>query len=253
MGRKTARRLSSSSNGRKILIVKNAPHEGPGLIAQFLKTHGVPHDVVDLGETEFPKVRNYSAVIVLGGPDSANDNSPKMKLELERIRQAIASGKPFLGVCLGMQALVKAAGGTVVANKVKEIGFRDHERSIFGIEKTMAGRKDPLLAGLENTLNIFHLHGETVAPADGMAGRLTVLATGRHCHHQIVRVGRNAWGIQGHFELTPGMLRQWHKIDGDLNARNLAQLRKDYAGLREQLESNCNAIVGNFLKRAGVL
>ena len=34
----------------------------------------------------------------------------------------LASGKPILGICYGMQELARAAGGTVVPNEIREFG-----------------------------------------------------------------------------------------------------------------------------------
>ena len=60
-------------------------------------------------------------MMVFGGPDSANDDTEKMKQELQRISEILDAEIPYLGICLGMQALVKAAGGTVRKNKIKDL------------------------------------------------------------------------------------------------------------------------------------
>ncbi len=82
---------------KKILIVKNITHEGPGLLETLLCEHGIAWHSEDLsaGGT-FPDPRGYSALVVLGGPQSANDESPAMLLQLRRIEQALHEEFPSL-------------------------------------------------------------------------------------------------------------------------------------------------------------
>src|SRR3990167_4219928 len=113
-------------NDKKVLIVENVTEEEPGLIEKILKGYNIKYDIIDLDKGKsFPKPKDYSAVFVLGGPDSANDKTLKMQAELKRIKEIVDSNIPYFGICLGMQALVKACGGAVVKNQIKEAGLRD--------------------------------------------------------------------------------------------------------------------------------
>lgn len=95
-----------------LLIVKNITREAPGLLARVLDEHNISYDVVDLDKGEpFPSPLTYKALVVLGGPDSANDATDKMQQELDQVRAAFTAGLPYLGICLGLQVGVKAAGG----------------------------------------------------------------------------------------------------------------------------------------------
>ncbi len=227
-----------------VLIVKNASGEGPGLLEEVLAKHAIACDLADLcAGDHFPEPKNYSAVFVFGGPDSANDDTPKMEEEIGRIREILGAKIPYLGICLGMQALVKAAGGKVCRNNIKEVGWRDPEGNYFEIELTEEGRKDPLFRGLRSPLRIFQLHGETVDLVPGIA----LLATGKHCRNQAVRVGANAYGLQGHLELTREMFEDWIATDPDLLKLDADSLRDDYMGIRSAYESNGRQILENFL------
>lgn len=109
----------------------------------MLRDENVAFDLVDLDKgQEVPALDDYKALVVLGGPDSANDDTDKMTAELARIKEGLDAGIPYLGICLGLQTLVKAAGGKVVTVKVKEIGFIDPDDN----QHTVAVTEDSLHA-----------------------------------------------------------------------------------------------------------
>jgi len=235
---------------KEILIVKNITREGPGIIELILKETGIRYTIADLSSaTPTPSVNNYQCIIVLGGPDSANDTTRKMKDELALITEAIKAEIPYLGICLGMQTLVRAAGGQVVKSPVKEVGFRDPDGDFFRVYLTEAGRKDPLFIGLPDSLNVFQLHGETVNLTD----RINLLATGKFCRNQIVKIGRNAYGIQCHFELTPHMFEEWISEDSDLKLLDTDNLRADFESIKKEYYQTGEQLIHNFLKIAGII
>src|SRR3989344_3781360 len=197
----------------------------------------------------FPHPRDFSAVVVLGGPDSANDTTERMKAEINKIKEILNAGIPYFGICLGMQVLVKAAGGKVYKHSVPEIGWRDPDGNLFEIQSTRDGKKDPLLKGLPLKLKIFQLHGEIVQ----LTGAMKLLATGKHCQNQVIRVGKNAYGIQGHFELTGEMFEMWIAHDPDLKKMDKDALRKDYNAIKSDYETNGRRIAENFLKIAKII
>lgn len=231
-----------------ILILKNSASEGPGLLETLLKERLIKYTVIDLcREYKLPSVGDLAAVVILGGPDSANDDNKKMQDELQFIREVLAAKIPYLGICLGLQTLVRAAGGSVIKSPVKEVGFRDPESNLFSVELTEEGAKDPLFKDLGQTSNVFHLHGETVELVDGM----TLLATGKFCRNQVVKVGTNAYGIQCHFELTNDMFEDWITGDPDLLRLNNQALKEDYKLLEEEYIETGRTLLKNFLDVAG--
>jgi GMP synthase-like glutamine amidotransferase len=231
-----------------ILIVKNITREDPGLLEKELKERGIGYAIADLHQgRNFPPVENYGAVVVLGGPDSANDENEKMENELARIREVIAAKIPYLGICLGLQTLVKAAGGKVVKSPTKEVGFIDPENNNFTVELTDEGKQDPLFEGLDDIFKVFHLHGETVELTDEMV----LLAVGKFCRNQIARVGENAYGMQCHFELTPEMFDTWINEDPDLLQFDKEQLRANFEAIRDEYTRVGMQLFKNFLKIAG--
>lgn len=233
---------------KQILIVQNLSSEGPGMLEVLLRERKIHFDLVDLDKGEkFPSLNHYGAVVVLGGPDSANDLTLKMKMELEWIKEVLNQKIPYLGICLGLQTLVKAAGGKVIKNPVKELGFRDPENNIFHVDLTQDGKKDPLLKSLGDETLIFHLHGETVVLTEEMV----LLAKGKFCENQIVKVREKAYGIQGHFELTQAMFEDWIQNDPDLMKLNLKVLRQDYKDFEQEYTKTGFQLFKNFLSIAG--
>jgi GMP synthase (glutamine-hydrolysing) len=235
---------------KEILIIKNIAREGAGLLGEIIAENGIKYKVIDLSLGEkLPPAEKYAAVVVLGGPDSANDLNSKMRKELAFIRQVLAANIPYLGICLGLQTLVKAAGGEVVKSPVKETGFRDEKGQYFAISLTDDGRQDQLFNGISDSFNVFHLHGETVILTD----KMYLLATGNSCPNQIIRIGTNAYGIQCHLELTEEMLERWINEDSDLRLLNENELRKDFTDNRAIYLQTGYRFFTNFLRIAGFL
>lgn len=233
---------------KEILIIKNSTSEGPGLLEELLTERSIAYRLVDLDRGEpFPQVKDFGAVVVLGGPDSANDQNEKMTLELLRIRQILDAKIPYLGICLGLQTLVKAAGGKVVESPLKEVGFKGPDGMFFTIELTEQGKADPLFKGLESTLKVFHLHGETVELTDNMI----LLGKGKFCPSQAVKIGSNAYGLQCHFELTPDMFESWITGDADLLQLDTNILRGDFESVKSKYRDTGRKLLGNFLAIAG--
>lgn len=235
---------------REILIIKNITREGPGLLGDLLREMEINYKIIDLRKGEEPgNIEEYSAVIILGGPDSANDDTPGMKRELALVRDVLAAGIPYLGICLGLQVMVRAAGGQVAECAVNEIGFRDQEGQLYSIGLTESGRKDPLFDGIDHIFNVFHLHGETVILTENML----LLAEGSSCRNQIVKTGLNAYGIQCHCELTHEMLNTWITEDPDLQKLDNAQMQADFLALGIQYSETGRQIFKNFVRIAGLI
>jgi GMP synthase (glutamine-hydrolysing) len=234
---------------RPILILRNIPRENPGLIEILLKEHSIKYQIVDFtGSTVIESLKNHSALIVLGGPDSANDLTPKMQNELSLIREAVQSHLPYLGICLGFQTLVRAMGGTVAKCQANETGFRDPDNNFFRVKLTDEGRTDPLFHNLSDNFTVFQLHGETV----GLNSEMKLLATGNLCQNQVVKIGDTAYGIQSHFELTNDLLESWIVEDKDLRKLDADQLRSDFETIKPYYQNTARQLFSNFLAVAGL-
>lgn len=234
---------------KKILIIKNITHEGPGLLETILERCVIDSETTDLSDGGIlPDPLHYDALVILGGPQSANDKTESMQREIELARRALDAGLPCLGICLGLQVLVKAGGGSVITNPLKETGFFDHEGQPYMVDLTEAGKEDPLFRNMSDTFRVFQLHGETVAITDTMQ----LLAEGVHCRNQAVRIGTNAYGLQCHFELTPEMLTEWASIDRDLQMMHEEDLIMQFNAVQEEYTNTGLSLMHNFLRIAGI-
>lgn len=250
---------------KQALVITNIEREQPGSILDILAQRGWMATIVNLNADRdaaaiFPTPKNFDAMIVMGGPPSANDLedvTPWMPLELQKIKEALNANIPYLGVCLGMQTLVKAAGGVIIPSPRKEVGLRDSYGdplgNFYSVRLTENGKKDPFFKGIPDSFPLFHLHGETVDISGNMNPEAVLLATDDAVPNQIVRVGKNAYGTQGHFELTNEMLNIWLQQDPDLKAlgeKGMEQLKKDFLEVQTAYTKNAKQMYTNFLTLA---
>ena len=110
--------------------------------------------------------------------------------------------RPYLGICLGHQLLAEALGGKTGLMAQPEVGVTETVLNAAGCE-------DVLFAGLGPQLQAFQWHGAEVQrlPEGGV-----VLAGNAACPVQAMRVGRQAWGIQFHIEMTPNTVAEWSAV-----------------------------------------
>ena len=228
----------------KVLVLKNNIHEGPGLLSGILENRDIVTDIVECnGEAPLPSLSAYAAVFMLGGPESANDRTKKMQETIGLVKQIIRSEIPYFGICLGMQVLVKAAGGKVTRCPKAEIGWRNTGKEYYRIHVSEFGRNDPLFAGLPGSIPVFQLHGEMTEPS--IVGE--VLGFGDECPVQVVKEGRLAYGIQGHVEIDETLLTTLLREDPLLSSMDSGKILSDFYAIQEEYAENASRILSNFL------
>jgi GMP synthase (glutamine-hydrolysing) len=182
-----------------LLIIQHAEAEGPGLLAPALEQAGVRATVLPIWQgARVPRAAaGIAGLVVMGGPMGVYETErfPHLADAIVLTADALRRDLPILGVCLGSQILAAAAGARVYPGTVKEIGW-------FPVRLNGMGRSDPVLSALPAEATVFHWHGDTFdLPPGG-----TLLASSERYAHQAFRLGRRAYGLQFHVEVTPEMV-----------------------------------------------
>jgi len=182
-------------------VVEQSPAQGPAqetvvildfgaqysqLIARRVREEHVYSEVLpyDTPWSEVEK-RNPSAFILTGGPESVvAPDAPHLPPQL------LESGKPILGICYGMQDMVRALGGTVVPGEIREFGKA---------ELVVDAVHSPLLDGLPTHSQAWMSHGDTVT--DLPAGFHTLAHTAACEQAAMGDPSRNWYGVQFHPEV----------------------------------------------------
>jgi GMP synthase-like glutamine amidotransferase len=187
----------------------------------------------------------------MGGPMDVfeEDQYPWLIAEKRAIREWVGGrGKPYLGLCLGHQLLADALGGRVERMAVPEVGM-------MRVETAEAARDDALFNGLDRTLDCLQWHGceVTALPKGGV-----VLASSPACAVQAFRVGRSAYGLQYHVELTPQTVAEWaavpayaESLEKSCGRGALRKLDADAKALMPSLAANARKLYDNFKALAG--
>ncbi|HTO85578.1 MAG TPA: type 1 glutamine amidotransferase [Methylomirabilota bacterium] len=190
----------------RFLVFQHIAIEHPGIFRDFFAADGIAWDAVELDAGEsIPPFDGYDSLWVMGGPMDVweTDHHPWLVREMQAIREAVAERQlPYMGVCLGHQLLGAALGGTVGKAAQAEVGILD-------VELTDAGRRDPLFEGMAARFKALQWHGAEVAVAPAGA---VVLARSPLCQVQAMRIGRHAYGMQYHTELTPMTVGEWGEV-----------------------------------------
>jgi GMP synthase (glutamine-hydrolysing) len=190
---------------KPVLCVRNDRYDTLGITQHALVGEGVAVQVVDAFApgVRLPSIEEICGLVVFGGEMNVDEveRYPYLLTQRQLMVQAIESGVPVLGICLGAQMLARALGSRVYRAPVRELGF-------VPVRLTEAGQKDPLLSAFETGDRVFEWHMDTF---DLPAGS-TLLATGDQVNAQAFRAGDSAWGVQFHFEINTEGIEAWLKV-----------------------------------------
>ncbi|HET6516959.1 MAG TPA: type 1 glutamine amidotransferase [Nitrosopumilaceae archaeon] len=212
-----------------VLIIQNTRIEGSGILGNFLQSDGFKINQVFAKNEKIPQ-NDAQFLVILGGPESANDNIHYLRNEERLIRNFVSKEKPVLGICLGSQLIAKAFGANVYAGEKKEIGFyhdliKDHTNS-------------KLFSNFKNPFTVFHWHGETFDLPKGSIR----LAHSVDYENQAFQLG-TAVGIQFHLEVDKNMVNLWL----DKNEEKLEKIPYiEPTKIRQDIDANISTVKKNM-------
>lgn len=186
---------------QKALLIVHQEHSDPARVGAVLEELGYETDrrCPNLGDPLPETLDEHAAVVIFGGPQSANDRdddeAPGIRMELDFIPSILDSGTPFLGICLGAQMLAKVLGAKVGPHPDGCI-----EAGYYEVRATADGRQF-----LDEVTTFYQWHREGFELPSGA----TLLASGDLFENQAFQYGDNAYGIQFHPEVLEPNIRRW--------------------------------------------
>lgn len=226
-----------------VLVIEHDAECPVALVGGWLATAGC--DVVvcrPYAGDVLPALATYDALLVLGGPMGANDDTTHAWLApvKELVRDARATQVPTLGICLGHQLIAVALGGAVDRNP------RGQQVGLLGLGWTAAAADDPLLGPLATPRRGVQWNDDVVTrlPEDA-----TLLAETEHGEVQAVRFAPLMWGVQLHPEVDVPVLRPWAESDrGSHETRGIDTdgVLRDIDAARQELDDAWRPLAEGF-------
>ncbi len=212
----------------EVLVIQNTSIEGPGYLGELLNNDGFVIHSVNAKYEKLPE-KNYSLLVVLGAPESANDDLPYLQAEQKLIKKTVDDNIPVLGICLGSQLIAKAFGSKVYSGPKKEIGFY-HDLRIDNNSK--------LFSGFANPFTVFHWHGDTF----DLPEKAVRLVHSENYPNQAFQIN-SAVGLQFHLEVNAEMVNLWL----DKTQEKLQQIPYiDPQKIRSDIDENISIVKNNM-------
>jgi GMP synthase (glutamine-hydrolysing) len=180
-----------------ILIVLHQEQSTPGRVGRLLQERGYKLDIRrPRFDDPLPDTTDdLAGAVIFGGPMSANDPDDFVKRETDWIGLALKQDLPFLGICLGAQMLARQLGARVSHHPDGQV-----EIGYYPLKAT-----EQALSELPWPDHVYQWHREGFEKPEGAE----LLASGDCFETQAIRVGRAAYGMQFHPEVTHMMMCRW--------------------------------------------
>jgi GMP synthase (glutamine-hydrolysing) len=192
--------MAKRDSRKTVLIVMHQAHSTPGRIGCYLTALGARLDIrrPSLDEPLPATLDDHDAVVVFGGPMSANDDCDWIAREIAWLETPLRENKPFLGICLGAQMLARTLGAKVFTypDRRGEIGY-------FPVHP-LACADELCAARFPRHVYQWHCDGFEVP-----AGAQLIASGGADFPAQAFRYGDKAVALQFHPEVTYQMMCRW--------------------------------------------
>lgn len=201
-----------------LLVLRHGPLVGPDRLVASLdgRSEQLPWREHDLTEDPtVPPLDDVAGLLVLGGLMGVHDDDPWLEDERDLLREAVASGVPTFGICLGAQQLGHALGGTV--DSLPETNV-----SQPALTRTGAGGEHEILAGWpDGAPAVFHHDDAVTALPEGAA---VLLEGAPGVHAAWCDESDTALAVQFHPEASAATVRAWEEQRGDVREDFLAEV-----------------------------
>ncbi len=197
-------------------------------MGELLKNDGFDITNINAKYDSLPK-NDFSLVVILGAPESVNDNLNYLREEQKLIQNTVEKKIPVLGICLGSQLIAKTFGASVYRGLETEIGFYDDLK---------ISNNSKLFLGMNKPFTVFHWHGDTFDLPDGAVR----LVSSENYPNQAFQY-KSAIGLQFHLEVNEDMINLW--LD---NAEETLQKIPyiDPQKIRSEINENISTVKSNM-------
>jgi GMP synthase (glutamine-hydrolysing) len=232
----------------RILVVEHEAQCPPAHLGTWLTEAGAELDVCRpwAGDELPAALTAYDGLMVLGGSMGADDDALHHWLApvKQLLRDAVDTGLPTLGICLGHQLLAVALGGEVAPNAGgQQVG-------LFEVGWLPAAVDDELVAGFGPVRGVQWNSDVVVGLPDGAVA----LAETAEGELQLARFGHRAWGVQLHPEVDVPILTSWAAGDRDDHLeRGIDQqaVLREIGDAHDELELAWRPLAGRFVELSG--
>ena len=231
-----------------VAIVQHEPSVPPGSVIEALEEARVDHVVVEAWrDRAWPRAGELAALVVMGGTMNVDqvESYPFLGHSRTLTAEALESGLPTVGICLGAQMMARVLGGEV---------FRAETRNALFSSLEVEASGDPVLEPFAAGTPVLQFHEDTFSIPPGAVPLARSAATGLH---QAFRYGECAYAVQFHFEVDDAILKGWCAEIGDEAMRAEWGTSTDalMAEATRHMEAQHRAgkeLLANFLEVAGI-
>jgi len=218
-----------------VLLIQNTRIEDSGYLGELLKDDGFDITSISAKHEELPQ-KKFSLAVILGAPESANDDLPYLKAEQKLIKNYVEENIPVLGICLGSQLIAKTFGAKVFSGPRKEIGFYNDLKILDD---------SSFFSNFRNPFTVFYWHGDSFDLPQGAIR----LASSEHYLNQAFQY-KSAIGLQFHLEVNEEMINLWlDNTEQELQKISYVDSKKIRSDVVENIltvKSNMNNFYNNF-------
>ncbi|MBM3527838.1 MAG: glutamine amidotransferase [Alphaproteobacteria bacterium] len=219
-----------------VLAVLHGELSTPGRVGQELRARGIALDVrrPRFGDDLPGTLDGHAGVVIFGGPQSANDDDPVVRKEVDWIGVPLKERKPYLGICLGAQMLAHHLGARVYKHPEghAEVGY-------YPIKPTDAGRE----VCREWPEQVYQWHREGFDLPRGA----DLLAEGDSFPVQAFGYGGTAYALQFHMDVTHATMCRWTTRGHERMSLPNAKPRDAHFEGRLLHDAACRAWLSSFI------